>query len=310
MPSYLEDLSPGAGRRSPARSWLPSDAPSSASTGLAVPLVSGRHRAWTTGPPIRTSTTATGTRSRCPSHWVLPARDGPYGQPIYTNVQYPFPIDPPHVPDENPTGDHRRTFDLPDWQCERVLLRFDGVESIYRVWLNGDGGRDRQRQPAGPGVRRHRSGPARRQRDLGPGAPVVVDELPRRSRSVVAAGHLPRRHAARPAGGRDRRSLAAHRVRADGTGSIDPEVIAGRRRLPDRDRDPRTRRDADLRLDRARRRASTAGRSSRGAPNASAVRSPRPVGRRDDHPADRLPQRVDRGRPAVWSTAPSPPSAG
>ena len=48
-----------------------------------------------------------------PSHWVLPA-GGPYGQPIYTNVQYPFPIDPPHVPDENPTGDHRRTFELPE----------------------------------------------------------------------------------------------------------------------------------------------------------------------------------------------------
>ena len=28
-------------------------------------------------------------------------------------------------------------FELPDWSSERVLLRFDGVESIYRVWLNG-----------------------------------------------------------------------------------------------------------------------------------------------------------------------------
>ena len=77
-----------------------------------------------------------------PSHWVLPgtsakAQQGRYGQPIYTNVQYPFPIDPPHVPDENPTGDHRRTFELPNWSSERVLLRFAGVESVYRVWLNG-----------------------------------------------------------------------------------------------------------------------------------------------------------------------------
>ena len=52
-------------------------------------------------------------------------------------MQYPFPIDPPHVPDENPTGDHRRTFELPGWDVERYLLRFDGVESLYRVWLNG-----------------------------------------------------------------------------------------------------------------------------------------------------------------------------
>jgi beta-galactosidase len=71
-----------------------------------------------------------------PSHWVLQA-DGAYGRPIYTNVQYPFPIDPPYVPDENPTADHRREFALPGWEVERVLLRFDGAESVYRIWLNG-----------------------------------------------------------------------------------------------------------------------------------------------------------------------------
>jgi beta-galactosidase len=77
-----------------------------------------------------------------PSHWVLPATSakaarGEYGRPIYTNIRYPFPIDPPNVPDENPTGDHRRTFELPDWKAERILLRFDGVESVYRIWVNG-----------------------------------------------------------------------------------------------------------------------------------------------------------------------------
>jgi len=41
------------------------------------------------------------------------------------------------VPDENPTGDHRRTFELPDWEVERLVLRFDGVESVFWVWLNG-----------------------------------------------------------------------------------------------------------------------------------------------------------------------------
>ena len=50
------------------------------------------------------------------------AREGSYGRPIYTNVQYPFPIDPPHVPDENPTADHRRTFELPDWSAERICF--------------------------------------------------------------------------------------------------------------------------------------------------------------------------------------------
>ncbi len=71
-----------------------------------------------------------------PSHWVLHGH-GRYGRPQYTNVQFPFPIDPPNVPDENPVGDHRRTFDRPGWDVARVLLRFDGVESVYRVVLNG-----------------------------------------------------------------------------------------------------------------------------------------------------------------------------
>ncbi|AXE77018.1 hypothetical protein C5746_08930 [Streptomyces atratus] len=45
-----------------------------------------------------------------PGHWVL---RGAGGAPAYTNVVYPFPVDPPRVPAENPTGDHLRTFDLP-----------------------------------------------------------------------------------------------------------------------------------------------------------------------------------------------------
>ncbi len=68
-----------------------------------------------------------------PGHWQLNG----HGAPAYTNVRYPFPVDPPRVPDENPTGDYRRTFEVPaDWP-ERVVLRFDGVDSCARVWLNG-----------------------------------------------------------------------------------------------------------------------------------------------------------------------------
>jgi beta-galactosidase len=133
---YLEEFLPDRGRRSRPRAWLDSDAPQLS--------LNGEWR-------FRFSETARGAGDEAaavdfdesgwdtlavPSHWVLPP-GGPYGQPIYTNVQYPFPIDPPHVPDENPTGDHRRSFDLPNWDVERVLLRFDGAESLYRVWLNG-----------------------------------------------------------------------------------------------------------------------------------------------------------------------------
>ena len=72
-----------------------------------------------------------------PSHWVL-REDGLYGRPAYTNVDFPFPVDPPYPPEENPVGDYRRSFDLPDsWGEGVVALRFDGVESQATVWVNG-----------------------------------------------------------------------------------------------------------------------------------------------------------------------------
>lgn len=50
-----------------------------------------------------------------PSHWVFHG----YGKPAYQNIQFPFPVDPPIVPDENPTGDYRHTFDLPKtWKLD------------------------------------------------------------------------------------------------------------------------------------------------------------------------------------------------
>jgi len=74
-----------------------------------------------------------------PSHWVL-QRSGEWGSPIYTNVVFPFPVEPPFVPDANPTGDHRRRFDVADGFVPdggRAVLRFAGVDSIAIVHLNG-----------------------------------------------------------------------------------------------------------------------------------------------------------------------------
>jgi beta-galactosidase len=69
-----------------------------------------------------------------PGHWVLQG----HGAPTYTNVRFPIPVQPPRVPSDNPTGDHRYTFDLPaDWPGGDVVLRFDGVDSCGRIWLNG-----------------------------------------------------------------------------------------------------------------------------------------------------------------------------
>lgn len=69
-----------------------------------------------------------------PSLWQMHG----YGHPHYTNVKYPFPVDPPHVPSDNPTGCYRRRFTLPNgWDNRRLTLRFDGVDSAFHVWLNG-----------------------------------------------------------------------------------------------------------------------------------------------------------------------------
>lgn len=69
-----------------------------------------------------------------PSSWQMHG----YGHPHYTNVQFPFPVDPPRVPTENPTGCYKRDFTVPDaWSDKRVVLRFEGVDSAFHVWANG-----------------------------------------------------------------------------------------------------------------------------------------------------------------------------
>ena len=69
-----------------------------------------------------------------PSNWQMHG----YGIPQYTNVNYPYPIDPPHVPQENPVGLYRRAFAVPaDWKGRQVFLVFDGVDSAFYCWVNG-----------------------------------------------------------------------------------------------------------------------------------------------------------------------------
>jgi beta-galactosidase len=69
-----------------------------------------------------------------PGIWQLQG----YGSPAYTNARYPFPVDPPHVPDANPAGDYQREVDLPeDLTGLRVLLRLDGIDSAGAIWFNG-----------------------------------------------------------------------------------------------------------------------------------------------------------------------------
>lgn len=70
-----------------------------------------------------------------PSHWQLKG----HGRPHYTNVQYPFPVDPPRVGGENPVGLYRRSFYLPAHiSTELLKLRFEGVDSAFYLWINGE----------------------------------------------------------------------------------------------------------------------------------------------------------------------------
>ncbi|WP_423746475.1 glycoside hydrolase family 2 TIM barrel-domain containing protein [Haladaptatus sp. SPP-AMP-3] len=70
-----------------------------------------------------------------PRHWQLEG----YGTPQYTDTAYPFPVDPPEVPTENPTGLYRRTVEVPEsWDNREKVLRFEGVDSAFSVWVNGE----------------------------------------------------------------------------------------------------------------------------------------------------------------------------
>ncbi|KAJ4191823.1 hypothetical protein NW767_010729 [Fusarium falciforme] len=71
-----------------------------------------------------------------PGMWQLQG----YGHPHYTNVNYPFPVDPPNLPLENETGSYWRKFTVPrhwDRNTHSVRLHFEGVDSSYHVWVNG-----------------------------------------------------------------------------------------------------------------------------------------------------------------------------
>ena len=61
-----------------------------------------------------------------------------YDHHQYTNVRYPIPFDPPHVPQDNPCGAYIRDFDhTPDPTAPTTQLIFEGVDSCFYVWLNG-----------------------------------------------------------------------------------------------------------------------------------------------------------------------------
>ena len=68
-----------------------------------------------------------------PSCWQLHG----YDNPNYTNINYPFPCDPPYVPDDNPCGVYRREFVINN-KWGRVYLVFEGVSSCAFVYINDE----------------------------------------------------------------------------------------------------------------------------------------------------------------------------
>lgn len=71
-----------------------------------------------------------------PGSWELQGFDAP----IYTDVSYPFPTNPPFVPqDYNPVGAYVREFSMPaGWDGMDVFIDFEGVESAFYCWINGE----------------------------------------------------------------------------------------------------------------------------------------------------------------------------
>ncbi|MEE1621535.1 glycoside hydrolase family 2 TIM barrel-domain containing protein [Zafaria sp. Z1313] len=144
------DPSPGHGAL-PARAHLDSDRPEASLDG-AWGFRYASSRSTAVADPAAPDAVF-GDTVQVPGHWVLDAANGPlvlgqrnrFGSPWYTNVAYPFPLDPPYVPDADGVGDHLRAFTLEELgfsrdvleRSARVLLRFEGVESAFRVWLNG-----------------------------------------------------------------------------------------------------------------------------------------------------------------------------
>lgn len=61
-----------------------------------------------------------------------------YDRHQYTNTRYPFPMDPPYVPHDNPCGEYVRTFEYhQDTKAPKAFLNFEGVDSCFYVWVNG-----------------------------------------------------------------------------------------------------------------------------------------------------------------------------
>ena len=69
-----------------------------------------------------------------PSVWQMAG----YDTHQYTNIRYPFPFDPPYVPQDIPCGAYVHNFEYSrDGKASKAFLNFEGVDSCFYVWING-----------------------------------------------------------------------------------------------------------------------------------------------------------------------------
>ncbi len=74
------------------------------------------------------------TAIQVPSCWQC----GGWGRHMYTNVRFPIPVDPPYVPQENPCGLYHLNLNLEKTEGRRYFLNFEGVDSCFYLWVNGE----------------------------------------------------------------------------------------------------------------------------------------------------------------------------
>lgn len=78
----------------------------------------------------------------CPDKMTVPfcwqmKLDGGYDVPNYINQDYPYPVDPPHLPDVIPCGFYRRKLNFTKADGKKYFINFEGVTPCFYLWVNG-----------------------------------------------------------------------------------------------------------------------------------------------------------------------------
>ncbi len=82
------------------------------------------------------SSVACSDKITVPGNWQLCFGRG-YDVPNYINQDYPYPVDPPYIPDVIACGFYRRTVALPLKEGKKYFMNFEGVSSCFYLWVNG-----------------------------------------------------------------------------------------------------------------------------------------------------------------------------